>query len=350
MSLHVLNYKDNLSEWVNLWRFESNNEPFCSPYYCKLFEDDYSQSLLFYWKDSSGSIILPLIKKSINEKIELESDENYFDLVSPYGYGGPFFCGNPNWDNFWRELIDWSKINNIISCFIRFSLMIPDENIKSIQYKYRNKNIIRNLDINMEDLWYDYEHKVRKNVKKAKSFNLEVEIDDSGKRLDDFMNIYYKTMDRRGADQFYYFSCDFFENIVTQLKGNFLFFHTLKGNNVISTELVLISEENIYSLLGGTLREYYYMRPNDLLKHEIILWGIKNKKKMYILGGGYAENDGIYQYKKSFSPNGIVDYKVGEIIINENRYIELIEKRKHQEEQKGNNWIPKENYFPAYRS
>ena len=58
---------------------------------------------------------------------------------------------------------------------------------------------------------------------------------------------------------------------------------------------------NAYSFLGGTLSDFYKFRPNEILKHNLILFLKKNGLKKYCLGGGHKINDGIYKYKKKFS-------------------------------------------------
>ena len=116
-----------------------------------------------------------------------------------------------------------------------------------------------------------------------------------------------------------------------------LFFHAHKDGKIVSTELVLVSRDDIYSFLGGTDSVYFYCRPNDFLKHSIIGWGIKNDKKRYVIGGGYnCETDGIYEYKKSFAPLGDSRYSCYKIVFDPDQYDLL---------SNGNN-----DYFPFYRS
>jgi len=74
-------------------------------------------------------------------------------------------------------------------------------------------NIVRGLELMPEELWRDFEHKVRKNVNCARRSGLTAEIDLDGRRLEEFLAIYYATMERRGADGGYYFPREFFEAI-----------------------------------------------------------------------------------------------------------------------------------------
>ena len=65
---------------------------------------------------------------------------------------------------------------------------------------------------------------------KARRSGLDVEVDYNGAHLDEFMSVCHETMERRDADEFYYFTEDFFNTIVKCLAGNCVFFHvTLEG-------------------------------------------------------------------------------------------------------------------------
>ena len=77
---------------------------------------------------------------------------------------------------------------------------------------------------------------------------------------------------------------------------------------VVSTELVLTGDRFCYSFLGGTRASAYPASPNDLLKHRVIEHGAEVGLAGYVLGGGYQPGDGIFRYKRSFDPTGIVPF------------------------------------------
>ena len=66
--------------------------------------------------------------------------------------------------------------------------------------------------------------------------------------------------------------------------------------------------------------------------------------KSFILGGGKKFDDGIFKYKKGFSPDGVVDFSVQCLIFNKNIYDGLIsewEKKKFKQ-------ILGKGYFQKY--
>jgi predicted N-acyltransferase len=210
--------------------------------------------------------------------------------------------------------------------------------------------VIRTLALDDDALWYDYAHKVRKNVNRARASDLRVEFATQGERLGDFLNIYYATMERNDARESYYFSRQFFEVLLAQCSEHTLLVHVLQKDTVVSTELVLCSQHYLYSFLGGTLAEYFPLRPNDLLKHELIRWGRDTGRSIFVLGGGYTANDGIFKYKQSFAPSGTVPFLGARLVHDAARYQDLVQRRRQWEASNGVDWTPRENFFPQYRS
>lgn len=263
----------------------------------------------------------------------------YYDLSSPYGYGG--FIGNvSDWDALEIEWNQYCREQGYICEFVRFGLFSEYWKNFSGEVVSVTHNVVRDLEMPLDEMWMDFKQKVRKNVKRALQYNLEILADPDGKYLEEFLKIYDHTMDRNDAKEEYYFSNRFFD-IINTMKDNHIYFHVLHDGKIISTELVLYGTENCYSYLGGTYREYYDMRPNDFLKYEIIKWAKEKKLKRFVLGGGYGSDDGIFEYKKNLAPNGIVDFWVGKKIFDKGKYEELCKMRGED--------IALTGFFPAYR-
>ncbi|MBI4508406.1 MAG: GNAT family N-acetyltransferase [Deltaproteobacteria bacterium] len=338
------------ARWIELWGLWPDREVFAHPAYVSLFCDKGDRALCAAWSGEHGGVIFPLIARPIAKEPWAKVDTAHCDLTSPYGYGGPFSWGNVQAQEYWERFNAWAREAGMVSCFARLSLF-SDQHLPFDGVVERNAlNVVRSLDIEPSALWMDYEHKVRKNVKRARSRGVVVERDQAGAHLAEFLNIYYATMGRREASKIYYFPETFFRNIVEGLPGQFAFFHALLEGRVVSTELVLVSERNIYSFLGGTLEDAFDVRPNDILKHEIILWGIEARKSGFVLGGGYGGTDGIFNYKRSLAPGGVRPYSVGNRVWDDRAYVHLIEMRRQYEARNGNEWGPRPGFFPAYRS
>lgn len=318
------------------------------PNYAKVYEEIDGKSETFYFSCPYGEIqntfILRPVKWELNGK-------KWFDIVTPYGYGGPLVLSYTDKEKlmeaYQTAFAAYCLEHNIVCEFIRFHLF-DNVDIRECYYG-ETANVLDNVVVDTtgqyDDIWMKYEHKVRKNVKKALNNGLEICIEQNLNHLDEFLEIYYATMDRNQATDYYYFKRSYFENIARLLPENYMYFHVMKDGKVISTELVLCSEDYAYSFLGGTNEEYYSMRPNDFLKDAIVKWCNETGKKCFVLGGGYHKDDGIYRYKRSFTKTPDVPFYVGRTILNQETYDRFVELRAAEEP----DFDRESPYFPLYR-
>ena len=321
--------------WNNIVKSTKGYDVFYLNEYVNAFMcEDESNGIpvLLYYKGGDDRAVNVVFKRDVSKDRhfvgKLETD-TYFDLITPYGYGG--FLG---------EINDYESLNNAYSqycidngyvCeFVRFELFSDYYQHYSGKTETRMHNVVRNMESPMDEIWMDFKQKVRKNVKRANMYGLEIVIDKFGTYMDDFLRIYYGTMERSDAENQFYFKKPFFEEIMSMENA------------------VIYGSENCYSYLGGTDSEYFYTRANDFLKYEIIKWTKEKKLKNFVLGGGYGSDDGIFQYKANLAPRGIKDFYIGRNIFDESVYQELLRIRS-----KGNKDMEDKlihtGFFPAYR-
>ncbi|XLS30763.1 peptidoglycan bridge formation glycyltransferase FemA/FemB family protein [Flavobacteriaceae bacterium M23B6Z8] len=302
-------------------------------------------------KEGTPVIVMPFFLRNIEIEDEVMP---YYDVSSPYGYSGPSF--SPDMPKhylaaFWEKIDAWYKTNSVVSEFIRFSL---DENhahytgtliptLKNVKGKIRSE----------KEQWNDLKPKARNNYRKALQEGLQIQIfyeNIPEKIVEDFYDIYIKTMIRNNADKRYFYDLEYFKMIIKQNTDNCAIALIYKEDKPISAELILISHQTLYSFLGGTHQEYFYCRPNDFLKLEMMKWAREKGKLFYVLGGGREDNDGLYKYKKSFFPHDEdVIYYTGRKIINPKIYKELVMKKNVNDIQVITDTI-EQHYFPLYRS
>lgn len=130
----------------------------------------------------------------------------------------------------------------------------------------------------------------------------------------------------------------------------FIYFHAVSDKKIISSELVLISADRVYSFLGGTDRNSFELRPNDLLKYEILLWAKRQGKSNFVLGGGYQPDDGIYNYKLAFAPKGSVPFFIGRRVLANDIYDRLVKNKIEQLPPPKQELLQNSQYFPKYRA
>lgn len=342
MALKIVEIQ-NAEEWDTYVKKVPNYDVFYLNGYLKAFQLAGSgEPILIVYENGNDYAVNTVFKRDVSADKHFKGilEENkYFDLSTPYGYGG-FIGPVEDTDKLLTEWNAYCVENGFVCEFVRFELQSPYISYFDGEKETRTHNVMRSLEMPLDEMWMDFKQKVRKNVKRANSYNLEIIIEDNDNHLDDFLRIYYGTMDRTNAEGEYYFGKEFFETI-SSMRDNMMFFHVLYEGKIISTELVIYGAENCYSFLGGTDRDYFDQRPNDFLKYEIIKWAKEKGLKNFVLGGGYGSDDGIFQYKLCLAPHGIVDFYIGRKIFDKSVYDSLVAMR--------GSTISDDKYFPAYR-
>lgn len=338
--------------WIEFWESWPGREVMAHPSFVKLFARPGDRVICASGRTSIGGILYPLILRPLDVEPWAGTEARRCDLTTAYGYSGPFAWSVPDRlaSSFWTPFDAWARAQGAVSSFARLSLF-PEQLISfDGELIDRGPNVVRTLDLDDDELWASYDGKVRKNVKRARREGVTVQFDPAGERLDAFLQIYEATMSRREALSQYYFPRSFFESIIANLAGQFVFAHAVVGENVVSSELVLISAHNSYFLLGGTLADAFSLRPSDLLQHEVFRYCRDRGLKRCILGGGYRPDDGILRFKRAFAPGGDRPFRVGVKTYDLDASSRLVESRRAWERAQGREWNPAGGFFPSYRS
>lgn len=328
LNIYKLYTEEGMDKYKILISSLGIKDPYCLPDYFNVFSGGMNNLICFsFTSNTGGLIVMPGYLKPI---VIGEEKNKYFDFLSPYGYTGPF-CSSEieksDIDDFWMQVDKWYLDNNIVTEFIRFNL--------SGNQSHYSGNIfptmlnVKGHIIDEENQWKGFDHKVRKNVNRAKRENLSSKvfyINISEDKILEFYDIYIQTMKRTDANESFSYTFEEFKRFIIGNKEHAAICTIYFEEVPISSELLLVSGDSIYSFLGGTDDKYFDKRPNDFLKVEALNWARRQGKKFYVLGGGYGFEDGIFKYKKSFFPNDVVNYYTGRKIINRTVYDELVKK------------------------
>lgn len=328
LNVYQLNTEEGIKQYQDTISSLEVSEPYYLPDYLTVFSGGMQNLIYFSFLSSTGVvIIMPGYLKPIIINSEIT---DYFDFATPYGYTGPVFSvGTTDSDiqEFWGAVDGWYLDNSVVTEFVRF-------NLSGNHVNYSGKVFPTMLNVKGEivdenNQWTSFDHKVRKNVNRAIRENLTSKIffnkiDDNA--IFEFHNIYIQTMERTNAIDKFFYTLEQFKMFINNNRDNAAICTIYFEENPISSELLLVSGDSIFSFLGGTNELYFDKRPNDFLKVEALNWARKQGKKYYILGGGYGFEDGIFKYKKSFFPQDVVNYYTGRKIINSPVYVAFVKK------------------------
>ncbi len=93
--------------------------------------------------------------------------------------------------------------------------------------------------------------------------------------------------------------------------------------------------------LSGSLREYSFLAPGNLLLYKAALWGSENSCRTLYLGGGIgSEEDSLFKFKRAFYKGDLNLFFIGKKIYDQEKYEELLGLRTE---------IENTGYFPVYR-
>ncbi len=309
----------------DLWQKQLNSLPgqarevFFEPQYLALYEDEHARAECFLCQDGQRVLLYPYLKTHLNAFLSWPLEGDYYDVEGAYGYNGiAANCWEKDFlDRCAGAFRDHCRRAGVVAEFVRLNPLLPGQAATGWWDTLKvSQNIVVDLTLSAEEVWRgSYEHCVRKNVKRSQQQGVSIESfegkDIPAHRLEDFLKVYYHTMDQRGSQQEYYFSKTYFQRICRDLGEGSMFFFAIYEGQAVSCELILLNQGHAYSFLGGTLEQYQQLRPNNLLKHELMgrLKGLGLKR--YCLGGGKTAGDGIYRYKKTFAKNGEVDFYIG---------------------------------------
>lgn len=300
----------------------------------------------FKMKSINGDVTYMFLKRDIN----LKSDKKFYDIITPYGYGGPVF--NVYSGKLLEDLVSdfkdkfelYCKENNIVSEFIRFHpLVCNHEEMNNYMEVCNIRNTIC-LDLNSEeDIWNNISSKCRNMIRKAEKNNVSIEIGNSKEDLDIFYNLYIDTMKKNNALDYYLFDYDFFKNTMELLRGNITIFKAIYEDKVISAALIMYYGDYMHYHFSGSDIDYCKLAANNLLLYRAAIWGYNQGFKYFHLGGGYSGNeDSLFKFKKSFYKGDIKDFYIGKKIHNIDLYNKLVDMAKSDRR-------INENYFPLYR-
>lgn len=339
---------DLKEEWDRIINNSSVADVYYSWAYLNLFKiHGDGEPLLFYFSKDSHEIINVALKRDIS----LDSNFNnlpqnkYFDLISPYGYGGTLISTNSQdyVDEYFSLYESYCSKENIITEFVRFHPLLIDYEMLKSNYKIigLGKTVAMDL-LDDQQIWANLQTKVRGKIRQSLRNGIEVYFSNDKSLINIFKSIYESTMEKNDANAYYFFKDEFYESLVKDLKNNFFFSYAKYNDEIISISIILLGNKMLHYHLSGTMKEYYHLAPNNVILLETALWGYQNGYFTFHLGGGLGSGeDNLLKFKEKFNKNSNLQFHIGKKIFNEKIYHELISQRNFQE-------IP--SFFPEYRA
>lgn len=319
-------------------------------YYGKLYENIEHGKLENFKVDSEyGKLEHIFIKR----EIEMNIGKKYYDIVTPYGYGGPIIteCSDKEklLTEFEKKFTEYCVDNYIVSEFIRFHPIFENAlDFKDIyDVAFSRHTVGTNLKDYDDPVQTEFSKSLRREIRKAEKNGVTVKTIIEPKDLSIFKKLYEETMDRNEADAYYYFPDSYYEYIIKYLGKSVLEIQLVYENEIIASEMYFIEGDLMHAHLLGSSQKMLDLDAGALLEATAARWGHEHGYRYIHHGGGRtsAEDDSLYTYKKKYGKNTEFDFYVGKKIWDREKYDELVAKREGELNHKIDS-----DYFPKYRA
>ncbi|MDP4132469.1 MAG: GNAT family N-acetyltransferase [Bacillota bacterium] len=348
MKLQIISI-DQSDRWDNIVKSFKDYDVYYLSGYVKAFElHGDGEPMLFYFDNGSTRAINVAMKRDIakDENFVGKIPENtYFDLSTPYGYGG-FIIEGDDIKSLNDSYGEYCQKNNIISEFVRFNPVI--NNCRNAAETYETVCLGNTVCIdttNDDIIWDNFISQNRNKIRKAKKSGLKVFWGRDEWLIDEFIKIYNETMKRDNATSYYYFNKEFYQSVFNDLKYNSMFFYTKLNDEIIAISIIMYCNNKMHYHLSASKKEYQHLAPTNLLLYECACFGASIGFKSLHLGGGVGcKDDSLYIFKKGFNRNGDKEFYIGKKIFNSDLYEHLLKIRESEA-----SFNRETSFFPAYR-
>ena len=313
----------------NRW-YELQQERESGPVECFHMDGEYAKVYYWYTLRKAGNV----------------GGREYFDIVTPRGFGGPYFKEGSSLSEeeagreFDRVFGEYCGEKGIIAEYVKFDPYSTSFRCLSDLYNVERHGVTfcNRLDADFYNV--EYSPNVRNRIRKAQKNCVEISIDYSGKLVRDFLALYDFTRKKHRVGAYYDFDEAFLNRYFQVLNGNVCILAAKYQGRIISSIVVISSDEMMHYHMGGSDPQYRSLEANSLLLYEAALHGKEKGLKLFDFGGSKSGSS-VESFKKKFvKSEGVLPYYVGKKIRNAEIYGILAD------------WSgkPRTDYFPSYRA
>ena len=319
------------------------------PDYARLYETDGSEAVEYRFENELGLITNLFLKRRID--VALPDGAEYYDLITPYGYGGPVIHSLVRPEDkaaliaaYMADFREYARQNRIVCEFVRFHPIIGNgvDFKDAYQSIYDRKTVGTNLTYEDVIATEFAKHKRRDIRRILKDPDIHYEINEHPDTLDDFLEVYYSTMDRDNADEYYYFGETYFRKMLEWFPDHITTGKVFLQEKLIAMGVYFRYGRFLHAHLSGTISEYLEYSPAYILKYALALYGHEKGYEVIHYGGGSSRSpeNGLYKFKKEFGKNTEFDFYIAKKVWDEDDYRRLCEVA---------GAAPDSDFFPAYR-
>ncbi|MBI2824132.1 MAG: GNAT family N-acetyltransferase [Planctomycetia bacterium] len=322
------------------------------PSYARLsapFDGGRPEAVLF--RQGSRYFFLPYVVRPLSQLRWLGSEgDELFDIVSPYGYPGPLASPDSRFVTDaigqWRAAM---RDRGAVSGFIRLHPLIEADHEALAAHGElvsRGRTVSIDLTLSPDEMWSQTSQTHRNEISKARRAGLTALMDSRLVNMPTFLAMYYETMDRAAASQYYYFREGYFSELRDAL-GDSLSLCLVRDPEGqvlcggLFTECCGIVQYHLSATFSAALRQH----PAKLMLDYVRKWAKERGNTVMHLGGGMgAREDSLFSFKSRFSPRRHAFF-TWQMRLLPDVYEKLESRRRSMA-----NGAVESSYFPVYRA
>jgi hypothetical protein len=311
---------------------------------------------LFCYEDSGDFIAVPLLIRPIPLKTGKDcSGDVLYDATSVYGYPGPVASRADLPERvvsrFKTCLSDELRRRRVVSVFSRLHPLIHSCPLLNGLGRIARVGTTVSIDLTHpeEEQRRSYRRDHKRDINALKREGYSISHDLSRRYLDEFIDIYYETMDRVGASEDYYFSYDYFRELFSEQSENVHLFVAMLEGRLVAGAIVTICDGIVQTYLSGHRAIGGRLAPKKLLIDEVRKWAVEQRAHTFHLGGGVGgKEDSVYRFKAGFA-NQEHEFHVWRWVLDDEAYDALVWRNDQSNERSGIA-STESSFFPLYRT
>lgn len=309
------------------------------------------EACAFVAKEGTDILFFPFIVRPVVHTFGNTEYKVFYDAISPYGYSPLLISqGSPNefYYQAFNVFCEEMRRKNIIAVFSRLHPILPiHEKLKHHgALVLHGSTVSINLGLSEQEIWCQIRRNYRYEIKRTQALGYKFIVDDDWTYWEQFLAIYYETMQRNKAEDYYYFSPQYFESLKQTMRQHLRLAVILDKNEVASAGIFAEVNGIVQYHFSATADTYLKSGSSKTLLYFMALWEKQRGNNILHLGGGIGgQEDSLFNFKAGFSGSRHPFY-TWRFVTNEEVYLELVDV-----------WVQKNGkpaddiygFFPAYR-
>ncbi|MDN7226424.1 GNAT family N-acetyltransferase [Planococcus sp. N064] len=298
--------------------------------YGRLYENiEGGKCEVYDFHHSAGTIRHVFIKREIPITL---NGISYFDIVTPYAYGGPIIlCYEENRK---RELINefqkafkyYCNFNNIICEIVRFhpGISNADDFTGIFDMHYIGDTLGTNLSVCTEPLQEEFSDACKKVIFDALEKGVDYRIAAGPYNPRYFKDVFFSIAEYKKEINYKLFNKDYFSSCFEISRKNTIIVEAIYEGSTIGISVNLLFNNILQPQISATQHGFNHLSPKHILQYGLANWGKQNGVGIIHNGGGntIGEEDDLYLFKKQFGSLSF-KYFVGKKVWNKEIYAKL---------------------------